>query len=113
MPEYEVAREVLALVAVHASSDTAALGTATHRLESRLRTALTDRMDVALLDASVETHPGGPGDTHLVTVPFVASVVVEAPDRETARERGAAAVDDALARLDLDWEYATGPRVAG
>ncbi|WP_290817956.1 hypothetical protein [Halovivax sp.] len=109
--EYAVSRDGTTLVTLHEGTDTTACDEATNQLSDTLSALADDGAiaDWSIDDADVYEHPAAPFDPYTVSVAFSATVVVDAPDRESAEARGETAIAEALAAAGVDAvEYTSG-----
>ncbi|ARS89488.1 hypothetical protein [Natrarchaeobaculum aegyptiacum] len=112
--EYAVTRDGTALVTLHGGSETTARSDAVDELERELE-ALTDDGAIEeweLGDDGVYEHPTAPFEPYTIAVDVSVTVAVEAPDEHEAGERGANAIDSALANAGAnDVSYTEPPAV--
>lgn len=102
--DYAVSRQGKTLVTLHEGSDTTACDVATEQLTGNLE-ALADAgaiSDWSIDEVEVYEHPSAPFDPYTVTVAFTVTVAVSAESEAEAEERGANAIDEALADADVD-----------
>ncbi|PGF15334.1 hypothetical protein CP556_03780 [Natrinema sp. CBA1119] len=101
--EFAVSRSGTTLVTLHGGSDTTACDEATSTLADTLESlaAAGTITDWEIADADVYEHPNAPFDPYTITLKFSVTVTVEADDADAASERGARAIDDALANADI------------
>ncbi|WP_394741218.1 hypothetical protein [Natronococcus roseus] len=110
--EFAVSREGTTLVTLHGGSDTTACKDAVAELEDALESLAAEGVlvDWAIPDAEVHEPPSAPFDPYTIAVEFSLVVTVEAEDADEAGDRGAEAIDDALAAADVDSiTYSTSP----
>lgn len=102
--EFAVSREGTTLVTLHGGSDTTAREDAVAKLEETFESLAAEDVlvDWAIEDAAVREHPTAPFDPYTIAVEFDVVVTVEADDADAAGERGAEAIDAALAEAGVD-----------
>ena len=102
--EFAVSREGTTLVTLHGGSNTTACDDAVSEVEDALESLAAEGVlvDWAIPDAEVHEPPSAPFDPYTIAVEFDVVVTVEADDAEAAGERGAEAIDAALAEAGVD-----------
>lgn len=112
--EYAVIRDGTALVTLHGGSETTARSEALDDLKRDLETLASDGVieEWAVGDDGVYEHPTAPFEPYTIAIDVSVTVVVEAGNEREASERGANAVDSALADAGAnDVSYDESPTV--
>jgi hypothetical protein len=104
---YTVRREIEAVGTANAASEGAAEDEASETVVSAIADADEGELVAATVtDASVYDFPAAPFDPYRFHLRTTVAVRVDADDEASAVGAGTEAIDDLLARADLDeWEY--------
>jgi hypothetical protein len=104
---YTVRREIEAVGTAKAASEGAAEDEASETVVNAIRDADEGGLvDVAVTDGRVYDFPAAPFDPYRFHLTTTVAVRVDAEDEASAVAAGTEAIEDLLARADLDeWEY--------